>query len=292
MQTKRVFIKTLLISLAAALSAGTAQAENTLWKASSAKGAFYIQGSVHLLKADDYPLAPAIEEAYSKSEVLVLEADMKEMLAPETQQLILAKAMLPGDETLETSLSPEVYKMLSEKMKAAGLPAAAFNKFKPWYVSMTLVLTKMQQMGFNPAYGIDQYFYAKATAENKEVIGLETVEYQINLFESLAQGNQDKYIKHTLKELDLLEEMLSELIAAWKTGDIEKLGQLMKESFKEYPDIYESFVNDRNKAWAEKLDAMASKEKTGMVVVGSGHLPGEKGLLKLLEKRGFKLEQL
>ena len=292
MHAKRSFLKTSAFVLVTALLSSTAMAKSFLWKATSEKGSFYVQGSIHLLKAGDYPLAPAIEEAYARSTALVLEVDMKEMLAPETQQLIMEKAMLGGGQTLEKTLSPEVYGMLSEKLGEAGLPVAALQTFKPWFTALTLILTKMQSMGFDPSHGIDQYFHEKATTDSKEVIGLESAKFQINLFDSLAEGDQDAYMNRMLKELDLFETQLAGILGAWKAGDCETLGALMHESFKEYPGLYESFVLNRNKDWIKKLDKMASKDKTPMVVVGAAHLPGKGGLLELLKDKGYTLDQL
>ena len=118
------------------------RAENCLWKAVSDRGTLYLQGSVHLLKAEDYPLAPAIEEAYEESEVLVFETDMKAMAAPETQQLIMSKAILPGERTLEDELDPDVYAALSRKLEEVGLPAVATRKFKPWFATMSLMVLR------------------------------------------------------------------------------------------------------------------------------------------------------
>ena len=268
------------------------QAKSCLWEASSDKGTIYVQGSVHLLKASDYPLAPAIEDAYEKSNVLVLEADMEAMLTVETQQLIMAKAMLKDGQTLQDTLSPEVYRLLTEKLAEAGLPVAVVQQVKPWFAAMTLLLTKMQTMGFDPNLGLDQYFYKKAADDRKPIIGLETVKFQIELFDSLAEGNQDAYMERALKELDLFETMLEELMKAWKEGDIDGLGKLMLESFEEYPGLYDRFVVDRNKSWIRKIDGMVSNKDTHMVVVGAAHLPGEEGLLQLLKKKGYELKQL
>jgi uncharacterized protein YbaP (TraB family) len=292
MISKHTLLKTFALTVSITLLTTSTHAKSCLWKATSEKGTLYIQGSVHLLKSDNYPLAPAIEAAYEKSDALVLEADMEAMLSPETQQLLLSKAMLKNGKTLESSLSPDVYALLSAKLSEAGLPAAALQQFKPWFTSMTLMLSKMTAMGFNPKLGLDQYFFDKATQDGKEVIGLETVQFQIDLFDSLAKGNQDAYIKRTLKELELFETMLKELITAWENGEIEVLGKLMLESFDEYPGLYDRFVVERNKSWITAIGKNLTKDKTHMVVVGAAHLPGNEGLLALLRESGYKLEQL
>ncbi len=292
MLNKRVVLKTIALAVSIAFLVPTVEAKSCLWKATSKKGTLYIQGSVHLLKSTDYPLPAAIEAAYEASDVLMLEVDMKAMLAPETQQMIMAKALLKGDQTLEGLLQPDVYALLSAELTEAGLPAPVTQKFKPWFATMTLMLLKMQAMGFDPTLGLDQYFYNKATADQKPVIGLETVKFQIDLFDALAEENQNAYIKRALKELDLFETMLDQLMKAWKAGNIEELGKLMQESFEEHPGLYERFVIDRNKNWVKKIDREASEKKTHMIVVGAAHLPGKEGLIELLKQKGYSVEQL
>jgi uncharacterized protein YbaP (TraB family) len=283
------FLTALFAALLLVLSV---RAESCLWIATSDHGILYLQGSVHLLTAEDYPLDPAIEDAYAKSEVLVFETDMKAMLAPETQQLIISKAILPGQQTLEGELDPEVYAMLSKKLADAGLPAAAVQKFKPWFATMTLMLLRMQTMGLDPHLGLDQYFHRKAIADKKTEIGLESIEFQITLFDELSKGNQNGYTKHALKELEQMETMLDEMMTAWKNGDLDRLDEFTRTGFEEYPDMYEKFVTARNKAWVDKLDRLADKHKSCMVVVGVAHLAGREGLLELLGRKGYTIEQL
>jgi uncharacterized protein YbaP (TraB family) len=274
------------------LSVLGANAASSLWKVSSNKGTLYIQGSSHILKPEHYPLAPAIEAAYSNSTALILEVDMKDMLSPKTQQLIMGKAMLEPPQSLQDILSPATYENLEKACKEIGLPMQAIQQFKPWFATTTLMLVKMQKMGFDSNNGLDKYFYDKAATDSKKVIGLETLTMQIDLFDSLSDTDPDAFVNRSLKEIKLLEPQVNDLITAWKTGDMVTIEQLMKESFNEYPDLYRTFVTDRNKDWAGKLSNMIKKGETYMVVVGAGHLPGEQGLIKLMENKGFAVEQL
>lgn len=283
------FVTAFSIALLPALSI---QAGSCLWKATSTNGTVYLQGSVHLLTDGDYPLDPAIEAAYAKSDTLVFETDLKAMLAPETQQLILARALLPDRRTLEGELDPDVYAILSGKLAEAGLPADAIQKFKPWFATMTLMMLRMQAMGFDPDLGLDQYFHRKAMADRKTEVGLEGIEFQINLFDALSEGNQNGYTMYALAELEQLETMLDDIMKAWKQGNIDQLGALTIESFKEYPGMYEKFVTDRNKIWVEKIDRLVSMNKNCMVVVGVAHLAGREGLFELLKAKGYVVEQL
>ncbi len=272
--------------------AGPALAETCLWRATSTNGTLHVLGSIHVLKPENYPLPSAIEKVYSESDNLVFEVDMREMTSPQTQQLILSKALLQDDTTLESLLSQKVYQSLENELLNVELPIAAFSRFKPWFVGMTLTLTHIQRAGFKPELGIDQYIHQKALAQGKAIVGLETVQFQIDLIDSLAEGNQDDFMKRTLKDLRLIDEQVDDLREAWEKGNIEEIGALMHESFEEFPELYKRFVADRNTVWANQLDDMVRKDTSMLVVVGAAHFPGEEGLLKLLQKKGYKLEQL
>ncbi len=155
MHTKRGFIKFCTLALITAILATGAMAKSCLWKVTAGNGTLYLQGSVHVLKADNYPLAPAVEQAYNNSTALVLEVDIKEMTTPETQQMIMEKAMLPGGGTLQEALDEETYRKLCAACTQAGLPMAALAKFKPWFATTTLTLLQLQKMGFDSQYRRD-----------------------------------------------------------------------------------------------------------------------------------------
>ncbi|MEN8255020.1 MAG: TraB/GumN family protein [Verrucomicrobiota bacterium] len=292
MNTRRVFIKSCTLALLATVLATGALAKSCLWKVTSVNGTLYLQGSIHVLKAGSYPLAPAIEQAYSNSTALVLEVDMKEMTSPETQQLIMGKAMLPGTSTLQQVLDEETYQKLGAACTQAGLPIAALAKFKPWFATTTLTLVQLQKMGFDSQYGLDTYFFDKATADGKKVIGLESVGFQIDLFDTLSEENPNDFTTRALTDLAAMEEDVASLEKAWETGDIDTLGTLISKGFEGYPEFHRTFVLDRNKRWFKTLGGLLETPETHMVVVGAGHLSGKGGLLELLKQKGYALEQL
>jgi uncharacterized protein YbaP (TraB family) len=292
MTTRRSFLRTAFLLPLAAILVNSASARSCLWKVTSETGTLYLQGSVHVLKADNYPLAPAIEAAYTDSSTLVLEVDMREMTSAATQQKIMAKAMLPGGKNLEQILDADTYTKLNAAAAEAGLPIAALSRFKPWFATMTITLMKLQTMGFLPQHGLDTYFYGKAEADGKKVVGLEEVDFQIDLFDSLSDAHPSQFVTRALADLAVIEEDVAKLEHAWKTGDIDALGEVMMKSFADYPEFHQTFVLDRNERWLKRLNTMLEDRETFMVVVGAGHLSGPGGLLALLKKEGYQLEQL
>ena len=292
MRTRRGTIKSLALAFIATALASGAIAKSCLWKISSGKGTLYLQGSVHVLKADSYPLDPAIEKAYAASDVLVLETDIKAMSSPETQARIMKKAMLSKGQTLETELNKKTFKKFEKTCAETNLPIAALQHFRPWFASMTLAMLKMQEMGFDPEHGLDKYFHGKATTDGKKVVGLETIDFQIQLLASLDKEDPNQFVSRSLDEMKMLKEDVNALDKAWKEGDIDTLGKLLSKGFKGYPDAYKRFITDRNAAWFKTLDSMLANPETPMVVVGAGHLPGKGGLLELFKKKGYTVEQL
>ncbi|MDF7800694.1 TraB/GumN family protein [Pontiellaceae bacterium B1224] len=292
MLNKRRALKTAVFALSATILIPATLAKSMLWKVSSQKGTLYIQGSAHVLKAENYPLAPAIQQAYSDSSALILEADMGEMMSPQTQQLILKKAMLQKPETLKTLLKPQTYENLTAIADETGLPMPMLDPFKPWFATTTITLLKLKKLGMDEQYGLDKYFYGKATADQKKIIGLESIDFQISLFDSLSNENPDDFVNRALADLKFLEADLDSLLKAWETGDVQTLEKLMTKSFKKFPGMYNKFITARNKAWAKRLSGMVKNDQTYMVVVGAGHLPGKEGVINLLKEKGFTVEQL
>lgn len=276
-----------------ALFAPPVRSESCLWRVAATNGGIlYLQGSVHVLKAEHYPLDPAIEAAYAESDMLVLEVDMAEMMSAETQQLLLAKGMLEAPKTLKEVLDPETYAKLSKACTDAGLPIMAVERFKPWFATLTLAMVKMQSLGLNPQNGLDTYFFGKAKTDGKPVVGLESVDFQINLFDELAKENPNDFVNRSLNDMELFITEIDQMLDDWKNGRIEEVGNLLSESFDGYPGLYDKFITARNIAWSKKLTEMLGEKKTTLVVVGAGHLPGEKGLLNLLKQQGLSIEQL
>ena len=157
---------------------------------------------------------------------------------------------------------------------------------------MVLTMTALQHQGFSPEYGIDAYFYKKAVHEAKPVVGLETIQYQLGLFDNLSNISQDALIQQTLKDIKNVQGKVDIIIQAWTHGDSQGLNAYLLDSFKEYPSIYHALIVQRNMNWMHRIETFLRQKENHMLIVGAGHLVGENGLVALLEKKGYKPEQL
>jgi len=270
-----------------------ADRQNCLYAVQGSKNTVYLQGSIHFLKPEHYPLNAQIEETFTKCETIVFEVDIGEMNSRATQTLMMDKGMLSGGKTLEDVLSTNTYTLVQTKLEEWGMGAgmALFQSFKPWFLNITLLALKLQNLGYSPEHGLDLYFYNKAKAENKKTLGLETVEFQFGLLNDFSSEEQDAQLAAGLKELENIEKDIPEIVKGWENGDSKKIEKILHEGLKEFPEVYKSVLTDRNLDWLPKIKTHLRGEQDVMVIVGAGHLVGKDGLLELLRKEGYAIHQ-
>lgn len=262
-----------------------------LWSVETGTTTVYLLGSLHAMRSDAWPLAQEIERAYNDCEKVVFETDVEGMNGPAAQAKVITLGLYPEGQTLEQNISYETYRLLQKKATAFGLPTTYFARFKPWLCALTLAAIEFQRLGFDPQHGIDSYFLKRAKADGKETIFLETVEHQLNLFAQLDVREQESLLGQTLKDLEVMETLASDMVAAWEEGNVDKLSSMITISFKEYPDVYDRLFVQRNKEWAAQIDHLMKQNGSTLVVVGAGHLIGTEGLVELLKKKGYTAKQ-
>jgi uncharacterized protein len=267
-------------------------ARHCLWRVRAESNTVYLLGSIHLLKAENYPLSPVITRAFDESRVLVLETDLGRAKDPAVQMEMLSAGLLGPSNSLERVLQPETYALVRQRTQEMGLDLKFFTGFKPWYFVTVLALVKLQKLGFDPMEGVDWHFYRRAQAQDKKVLGLETVAYQLGLFDSIDATAQDALVRQSLEDFDIVETEMSRIDEAWRTGNVVELEQTLLKSFKDYPELRAIFLTRRNKLWLSQIEAFLKSPDRHFVVVGAGHLAGDENLVKLLEQKGYKVEQM
>ena len=265
--------------------------KRSLWKVQSKSNTVYIMGSIHYLKPQNYPLDPALDDAFKAAKKLVLEIDLESAGKEQGQKLMLMKGLYTDGRTLKNGVSAETYGLAEKELKKLGLDIKLFNQFRPWFVALTVAALELQRLGFDANHGIDRYFYQKAKKENKEVIGLETFEYQMDLFDGMAERTQEMMLLQTLKDIHSIGGTVGAIVQAWASGDMKTLDSLLLQSLKEYPDVYQRLILDRNRAWLPKIESYLSQKENYLVVVGAGHLAGKDSVIEMLKAKGYSVEQ-
>ena len=283
---------TLAVVVAVLSTGARAAGTNFLWKATRGSSTLYLVGSVHLLTKDYYPLDPALDAAFSDSDLLVEEVDIGEMMATENQFNMLMEGMLPSGQTLDKVLSPSTFAAVSKRIDGLGLPVEPLKRLKPWLLAITLLGMEWQKAGFEAELGLDRHFYDRAKAQKKAVQGLETVAFQISRFDEMTNEEQERLLTETLKELDTQRADVTRLANAWRSGDVATVERIVLQDLKSEPKLYQRLLVDRNRDWLPKVEALVTRGNRPFVVVGAAHLVGADGLLAMLRARGFTVEQL
>jgi len=280
----------LLILASCSWTAAEDQARRSfLWRVQSDTTTLDLLGSIHLMKPEDYPLSPAIESAFERARVVVFEVDPSRMT--EAAVGLLASGTLPEGQTLRDVISPETYQKVSQLLEEMGMDVAGFEKMRPWLVAVTLTSFELMRAGYTQASGVDMHYFERARDEGKEILGLETVEFQVGLFAELAAAEDEEFLRYTMQELNTVIPMIDELLVNWRAGKVAEVEKLLTEAYREYPELFAKLVSDRNLNWLPQLEKLLAGERAAMAVVGSLHLVGEDGLVEMLRRRGFSVEQ-
>jgi uncharacterized protein YbaP (TraB family) len=285
------FFITTSFDLQAKTAAVQQATQSCLWTVDTQSNKIYLLGSLHLLKPNAYPLAAAIEKAYADSRVIIFETDIAALQTPGVQAKLLELGIYPGEQSLLQNLDGNTRQQLEKKMSEIGLPLEQFSRFKPWFVALTLTTLELQRMGYDPNYGIDVYFFNKASADSKEIGFLEPAEFQINLLGSMVEQDQFDFLSQTLNDLEVVNELAGDLVKSWKYGDADKLHELLSKSFKDYPHLHDRLLIKRNKNWVQQIEGAMRKNKNVLFVVGAGHLVGPESVVDLLKEKGYQVKQ-
>lgn len=265
-----------------------------LWEIASGTTKIYLLGSIHIASLDIYPLAQSIEDAYAEAEYLVLELDSTQTSEAETTQLIVQHALYPPDTNLKAEISAELYTWLSEEFGQSGIEISQLAPFRPWFISLSLTQLQTQDLGYEAQYGIDMYFQNKAVVSGKEILELESAEYQFEVLGSIADDLWIFDLENTM-QYPMVEGDMERFYDAWLQGDVNFMEKLALEPLIEYPQLkplYDVMFDVRNAQMAEKIAGYLADDKVYFVIVGAGHLVGETGLISVLEEQGYAVSQV
>jgi len=293
-----IFVTCFVVFLSVQNTANAANDKAFIWQLSSGKTTVYLMGSIHFADQSFYPLRPEIEEAYSRSKFLVVELDINKTESDVYNKILLQKGSYSDGRTIKDVISNETWLQLRQQLSDLNVSYDAVKTYKPGILVLTLTAVQVMQMGFDSQLGIDMHFLTKAAKTGKQVIELETLEQQINLFLNIPDG--DLLLKESLYSMQDSEQLMADMVQFWKQGDIAKMNKLLfEDAINEYPafaEIYNRLFYERNQQMTRKIEQMltskvATKEAY-FVVVGGGHLIGEKGIVQKLKDKGYVVKRL
>lgn len=268
-----------------------AQEKSLLWQVSRDGKSIYLLGSIHYLRQNHYPLNPTILKAFDASKRLVLEIDLNSTTMESAQKITIEKAVYRDGSGLSKNVSTDTYEMASRRASELGLDMRILEPMRPWFASLTMTAIQLQRMGLDPKFGVDRYLAARAKSTGKPTAGLETLEYQLSAFDRLSAKEQESMLRETVGELERLDKNINDIVNTWLRGDADELASLLLTGMREYPDLYEKVLLERNRRWVGEIEKLVGQGSDALVVVGAAHVVGKDSVIEMLKVKGFEVEQ-
>lgn len=271
------FLSLLLILISLSASAQQDTENSVLWKITSPESGktSWLFGTIHAIPENDFYMPEAVKNSIAQAEVMYQEVDMDDL----DQMKIFNMMTLPDNKMLSDFLSEKEYERFKKMLLKYDLKESQIDylsTMKPIF-SYGLVINSIYK---NPVV-FEQELVKLAKKNEIQVEGLETLEFQLAIFDSIPVSKQVKlfYEKGFSKEL-------KKILRIYLKQDISKMVEMTTDS--KLGDLEEALLTRRNQKWADTLQTILP-EKSVFIAIGAAHLAGNNGLIPLLKKAGFEV---
>jgi uncharacterized protein YbaP (TraB family) len=210
--------------------------------------------------------------------------NMEEMMS------VLKYARMNNGLKISDLVSTEDYQKLEDYFKnnKSVLPFGMMTRFKPYFI--TAIISE-GIMNCKKKVSVEQMIMTEARQYDKEVNGLETLEFQASIFDSIPYEKQAQDLVTYVDSIDKFKNITMEMVEMYRKQDINNMDSLMEKSDPGMMQYMDVLLYDRNKRWASQIPEQMFNMST-LFAVGAGHLGGEKGVINLLKQQGFTVKPL
>ena len=259
-----------------------------LWKVSGKdlKKPSFLFGTFHLLCKDDIHFSDPFKKVIATVDTIYMEMDMDD---PTVMLSGMMYMNMKDGKTLKDLYTPVEYKRLeayfSDSLK---MPMMLFQKAKPYFL-VALLYPRMMDCA-SPS-GVEQEIIKIAKDEKKSINGLETMQLQASVFDSIPYEWQAKELLKNMDSFPKYKKEFKDMVQVYKNQNMDSLEKMMTKSEFGGDEFGEVLLGNRNRNWVHQLNSIMKKNSV-LVAVGAGHLPGKDGLIELLRKEGYTVEPL
>jgi uncharacterized protein YbaP (TraB family) len=267
-----------------------------LWEARKGERHAYLLGTIHVGKAEFYPMHPERLARLQEVAVIAVEADVSEAarVGVVVQKLAYYGNGAPG---LDARV-PALRSRLEDFAKRNGLTADLLWRMKPWMVANTIVVIEAMRLGVSPAYATEAFLFDFARKSGKPIVEIESIEAQLRLFDSAPETTQFAYLQQAIDSIDdgTNQDEITQLVNAWEKHDGAQMERLLAkmrgaqgvaERF-----VVEQILEGRHPRMIDAIERYVASGKLHLVAIGSLHFFGPNGLIELLRQRGYTVVPL
>ena len=252
----------------------------------------YLYGTIHIIDGDDYFLPSGTLAAIDQTDKMVFEIDMNDMSDMSKMMGIMMQAFMKDNVTLKDLLSDNDYQIVADHFESIGLPLMMLERIKPMFLS-ALAYGDMDPSGLQSGSmkSYEMEFFEMAQSANKPVTGLETIEFQMGIFDSIPYQDQADMLVETIKMSDTDSDEFDKMTEMYKSQNINAMIEMIGDESGGLSDHEDVLVGMRNRNWIPVMGEMMKTQPT-FFAVGAGHLAGNQGVIKLLRKAGYKVSPI
>jgi len=265
--------------------------DGVLWRVERADGAAsYVFGTLHSTDERITALPQPVSDAFAASQTLAIECILDNPAIFKISRAML----LPGGERLDASMSAAQVTRLKDVSADYHMPFTMVTRFKPWGAMMLFSVPPSEHLraaaGLKP---LDERLRSEAEAAGKTVLGLETVDEQIDTLDGMGPADQMLMLDSTLQDVDRIESVFANLRDAYLARNLVAVyGILNAEKSDDATGAVSRFeqrlIIDRNRRMVKRMDKLL-RQGNAFVAVGALHLPGTHGILQLLSDEGYQV---
>lgn len=284
--------KALLVMALTAVIA-TAAHSQLLWKVTDNNSGktSYVFGTHHFAPLSLLDSIKGLDAALQNAEKVYGELDMQSAMDPSALMGMQQMMMAPADSTIDKVLNAKQLADLNMAWAKYGtdeIPMEALYMLKPAGLSTQLAALMSAKVlpDMNVGQGIDNELQVRARKAGKQVAGLETMEFQTNMLLGDPISKQAEDLMETIEDIDAEAGKLVRLTNAYLAQNYKDIETICAEFVLKNPESAEKMIISRNNNWMKQLEP-EMKNTNLLVVVGAGHLVGDKGILNQLKQAGY-----
>ncbi|MEO3427317.1 TraB/GumN family protein [Pelagibius sp. CAU 1746] len=254
----------------------------------------YLFGTIHVTNPEVFDLPEAAETAFDKARFAAFETGLEEDISEEEKTPYFE---LAEDATLQGVLGEESYRRMKALFLFRYYRIKRLDRLQPWVVWF-MIGGREISAGLRREKGkpiLDDWLQSRALEEGKEVIPLETTREHLNVFAGIPLEDQVSMLNSAVDNFDKPRTKV-ERLELYLKGDLAQRYALWERQLEQMdPEVARRFhdriMDGRNRTMVESLLPVFEKGST-FVAVGALHMPGERGMLSLLEQRGYTVTRL
>jgi uncharacterized protein len=292
----------LLIALAGSALASTANAATAcVWRVTNVPVPFYLVGTIHALRGKDYPLPKAYDQMLHDSQRLLFEVNLSPKSEHEFAILGAKAAKYPKGDDIRRHIHAKTWQFLAKNFRISGYFGRSFWWGETHFEGIEQMRAGAiadyiwQVRGYNDVFsehGVDRHLAYQARRLGKEIGGLATVPEHVAILSEMNDIDSEITLLDAIIRGDKRRDDYNLIRDAWKRGDIATVWKEEQRFRNESPGGSLRLLDERNVRWIPRIKTEMKTGKPTAIVAGCAHFPGPNGLIALLQRGGYTIEQL